>query len=161
VSQTGPPDGVRKRSPEIEAAYAYAREYYGSDAQLFSDWDLLIRHCPSVFVGYITLRKATFTTGPEAVLSPKFKELVILAIELALTKVNAPPVAHARLAIEAGATPAEVAEVVSLSIPIGGVLTYLESGRFVLRQAEAQYATMRASSLDDDDDDDDDEGWNA
>ena len=53
---------------------------------------------------------------------------------------------HAKWAIEAGATPAEVAEVASLCTLIGGMLTYQESGRFALHEAENQYATFELAT---------------
>lgn len=133
-------------APEIEAAFAYARDYYKNDAEVIRDYELLARYRPEVFAGYINFRQAAFNAGPDAALSPKFKELIILAIEIARTKVNEPPTGHARWAIEAGATPAEVAEVAGLCILIGGMLTYQEAGRFALREAEEHYARLRPES---------------
>jgi alkylhydroperoxidase/carboxymuconolactone decarboxylase family protein YurZ len=128
---------------DLTAAFDYARGYYRDDEGVIDDFELLSRYRPEVFAGYITLRQAAFNTGPDAALSAKLKELVILAIEIARTKVNEPPTAHARWAVEAGATPAEIAEVIGLCIMIGGMLTYQESGRFVLREAEQVYARTR------------------
>ena len=116
-------------------AWEYAEDYYRNE-QVIADFKLLAQYRPQVFEGYIGLRQAAFNTGPDAALSPKLKELIILAIEIARTKTNPPPVGHAKRAIEAGATPAEIAEVASLCIMIAGMLTYQESGRFVLRAAE-------------------------
>ena len=126
---------------EASAAWQYAQGYYGG-GDVIRDFELLARYRPQVFEGYIGLRQAAFNTGESAALSPKLKELIILAIEIARTKTNPPPVGHARKAIESGATPAEVAEVVSLCILIGGMLTYQESGRFVLRAAEERAAEL-------------------
>jgi alkylhydroperoxidase/carboxymuconolactone decarboxylase family protein YurZ len=128
---------------DVSAAFAYARDYYTGDEEVIKDYELLARYRPQVFAGYIQLRQAAFNTGAHAALSPKIKELVILAIELACTKVNEPPVGHAKWAIEAGATPAEVAEVAGLCTIIGGMLTYQESGRYALREAEDQYAISK------------------
>jgi alkylhydroperoxidase/carboxymuconolactone decarboxylase family protein YurZ len=132
-------------SPEVQDAFDYARGYYNGDQEVIDDYELLARYRPEVFAGYINLRRAAFNTGEGAALSPKVKELVILAIEFARTKVNGPPTGHAKWAIEAGATPAEVAEVASLCILIGGMLTYQESGRFALREAEEQYARLHGA----------------
>jgi alkylhydroperoxidase/carboxymuconolactone decarboxylase family protein YurZ len=134
-------------SSEVRAAFEYARGYYTGDDEVIEDYKLLARYRPEVFVGYIRLRQAAFNTGMDAALTPKMKELVILAIELACTKVNEPPVGHAKWAIEAGATPAEVAEVASLCIMIGGMLTYQESGRFALREAEDQHARSALNTV--------------
>lgn len=48
-----------------------------------------------------------------------------------------------RLGVEARATPADLAEVVGLCIPVGGMLTYQGSGRFVIRGAEGHYARLQ------------------
>ena len=53
----------------------------------------------------MTLRQAAFNIGEDAALSPKVKELIILAIEMARTKTNPPPVGHAIKAVDSGATP--------------------------------------------------------
>ena len=127
--------------PDLQAAWDYARDYY-QNPEVIADFELLARYRPEVFGGYITLRQAAFNTGPEAALSPREKELIILAIEIARTKVNPPPVGHARRAIKAGAPPADVAEVASLCIMISGMLSYQEAGRFALRAAEERYAAL-------------------
>jgi alkylhydroperoxidase/carboxymuconolactone decarboxylase family protein YurZ len=133
---------ARGSGADLEDAWAYARDYYQNPA-VIADFELLARYRPEVFAGYIGLRQAAFNRGEDAALSPKLKELIILAIEIARTKTNPPPVGHAKRAIESGATPAEVAEVASLCILIGGMLTYQESGRHALRAAEERYAELR------------------
>ncbi len=129
---------------DLEEAWRYAADYY-QNPTVIADFELLARYRPEVFAGYITLRQAAFNRDEGAALSPKLKELIILAIEIARTKTNPPPVGHAKRAIESGATPAEVAEVASLCILIGGMLTYQESGRHALRAAEERYAELQAA----------------
>ena len=124
--------------------WEYATTYY-QNPQVISDFEMLARYRPEVVQGYFSLRQAAFNTGAQAALTPKMKELVILAIEIARTKTNPPPVGHAKRAVESGATPAEIAEVASLCILIGGMLTYQESGRHALRAAEELYAQKNAS----------------
>ena len=124
------------------ASWEYAENYY-QNPQVIADFEMLARYRPEVFDGYIQLRKAAFNKGETAALEPKIKELIILAIEIARTKTNPPPVGHARRAVQSGATPAEVAEVVSLCILISGMLSYQESGRFVLRTAEETYQELQ------------------
>jgi hypothetical protein len=51
-------------------------------------------------------------------------------------KTNPPPVGHTRRAMAAGATVPEIAEVVSLCLMIGGMLTYHEAGWPVLKLAQ-------------------------
>jgi alkylhydroperoxidase/carboxymuconolactone decarboxylase family protein YurZ len=126
---------------DLADAWRYAEEYY-RNPEVIADFELLARYRPEVFGGYIGLRQAAFNTGEGASLTPREKELIILAIEIARTKVNPPPVGHAKRAIEAGATPADVAEVASLCIMISGMLSYQESGRHALRAAEERYAEL-------------------
>jgi alkylhydroperoxidase/carboxymuconolactone decarboxylase family protein YurZ len=118
---------------DIQAAWDYALEYYGEGVT--EVLGPLAEYRPEVFHGYIALRRAAFNTGPDAALSPKIKELVILAIEIATRKTNPPPVGHTRRAMAAGATVPEIAEVVSLCLMIGGMLTYHEAGWPVLKLA--------------------------
>lgn len=122
-------------------AWDYARNYYKSP-EVLKDFELLSRYRPEVFDGYMNLRQAAFNTGENAALPAKVKELIILAIEIARTKTNPPPVGHTIKAVDAGATPAEIAEVAGLCIMIGGMLTYQEAGRFVLRAAEERYQEL-------------------
>jgi alkylhydroperoxidase/carboxymuconolactone decarboxylase family protein YurZ len=123
-----------ERNFEMQAAWAYARSYY-QDERVIASFEPLARNNPGAFIGYMTLRKGIFE-APSGALSLKNKELVILAIECALRKTNPPPVYHAQRAVAAGATVDEIAEVVSICIMISGMLTYQESGRFVLEEAE-------------------------
>lgn len=130
---------------DLERSWAYAQDYY-RDAQAEEAFGLLARYRPEVFHGYITLRRGAFNTGPDAALSPKMKELIILAIEIASRKTNPPPTGHTRRAIQAGATVAEIAEVVSLCLMICGMLTYHESGLPVLAMAEELAAAQQGDS---------------
>jgi len=125
----------RVTEEQIEEAWRYATEYY-KDPKLRDTLGILAKYRPEVFYGYMKLRQGAFNTGPEAALSTKVKELVIIAIEVATRKTNPPPVGHTRRAIQAGATVEEIAEVVSLCLLICGMLTYHESGMHVLKAAE-------------------------
>lgn len=136
---------MNDREAALEAAWAYAKDYY-KNPEVIRDFELLARYRPDVFEGYIHLRKAAYNRDAGAALEPKIKELIILAIEIARTKTNPAPVGHAKRAIEAGATPAEVAEVASLCILIGGMLTYQESGRHALRAAEERHAELHGGA---------------
>ena len=127
---------------DVQKAWEYADTYYGDHVR--EVLGPLAKYRPEVFTGYITLRQGVFNTGPDAALSPKMKELIILAIEVATRKTNPPPTGHTRRAMAAGATVAEIAEVVSLCLMIGGMLTYHESGWPVLQLAEEIAATQAA-----------------
>ena len=120
---------------DLERAWEYARNYY-KNPEVIADFERLARYRPEVVHGYMTLRQAAFNTGPGAALDKKTKELIILAIEIAIRKVNPPPTGHTVRAVEAGATLEELAEVASLCIMIAGMISYQEAGRFVLREAE-------------------------
>jgi alkylhydroperoxidase/carboxymuconolactone decarboxylase family protein YurZ len=133
--------GIDSFDAELRAAWNYARDYY-QDERALASFEVLARHNPRAFVGYMTLRQGVFKAPPAGSLPLATKELIILAIECALKKTNPPPLVHARRAIAAGATVAEIAEVVSISIMIAGMLTYQESGRFVLEEAERLVGTQ-------------------
>jgi alkylhydroperoxidase/carboxymuconolactone decarboxylase family protein YurZ len=144
---------ARKSSErELAKALEYSKGYYRlkRSSEAVSErptkdglgWEVLARYRPEVLTGYLGLRQAAFNTGRGAALSEREKELVITAIEVARTKTNEPPTFHAKKAIDAGATVAEIAEVVSLCILIGGMLTYQESGKHALRAAEEYAASL-------------------
>ena len=120
----------------LEAAWEYARDYY-RDTKVEEEFELLARFQPEVFSSYMSMRRGLFQEPPDGALDHKTKELVILGIECMGRKTNPPPSGHTRKAIEAGATPEEVAEVVGLCIMLGGMITFRESGRFVLAEAVA------------------------
>jgi alkylhydroperoxidase/carboxymuconolactone decarboxylase family protein YurZ len=109
--------------------------YYGDILPAADEYRLLARHVPEFVEGYLRMRRALFAEGGAA-LDPKVRELVTVAILVALKKTNPPPISHTRKALEHGATPAELAEVLALCILLGGMVTYRESGRFVLREAD-------------------------
>ncbi len=129
---------------QMDDAWAYAAEYFHGR---LDSYELLAKYRPEVVHGYMTLRQAAFNVGEDAALSPKTKELVILAIEIARQMSAPPPVGHAVKAIEAGATPAEVAEVASLCLLIGGMLTYQQAGKHALRAAEERYAELNGADV--------------
>jgi alkylhydroperoxidase/carboxymuconolactone decarboxylase family protein YurZ len=118
----------------ISAAWEYARSYY-KDPEVEREFEILADLQPEVFASYMSMRSGLFKVPPDGALDRKTKELVILGMELMGRKTNPPPVGHTRKAVEAGATPREVSEVVGLAIMLGGMVTFRESGRFVLREA--------------------------
>jgi alkylhydroperoxidase/carboxymuconolactone decarboxylase family protein YurZ len=131
-----------KVTPEdIKRDWEYARKYYGDTAKLYGEepgtgpLELLAKYRPEVFHGYMTLRQGAFNLGPDAALSRKMKELIIIAIEVATRKTNPVPLGHTRRAIDAGASVEEIAETVSLCLMISGMLSYHEAGWPVLKEA--------------------------
>ncbi len=119
----------------LEKAMEYVREYY-KNPELTEEMERLARYVPEVIVGYTTLRRGLFRQPPEGALSRKDKELLCIAAELVARKTNPVPVGHTVKAIDEGATVQEVAEVVGIAIQLAGMITYRESGRFVLKAAE-------------------------
>jgi alkylhydroperoxidase/carboxymuconolactone decarboxylase family protein YurZ len=129
----------------LDAAWDYARGYY-KDKDVEGEFEMLARYQPNVFASYMAMREALFREPPDGALDHKTKELVILGIECVARKTNPPPTGHTRKAIEAGATPEEVAEVVGLCIMLGGMITFRESGRFVLREAVEHAERLRTGA---------------
>jgi alkylhydroperoxidase/carboxymuconolactone decarboxylase family protein YurZ len=143
-------EATPKVTPEqIERDWEYARKYYGDVGRLYGEkagsgaLEMLAKYRPEVFHGYMTLRQGAFNLGPDAALSRKMKELIIVAIEVATRKTNPVPLGHTRRAIDAGATVEEIAEVVSLCLLIAGMLSYHEAGWPVLQEA-VNYAETKA-----------------
>src|SRR5207248_549011 len=60
---------------------AYQTEYYQQHPEVMAGFAALARYRPSVIEGYLALRREAFNVGSGAALSPKIKELCILAME--------------------------------------------------------------------------------
>src|SRR5216117_4156043 len=116
------------------------KSYYENYPEVLKSYEMLVKYAPDVLDGYLTMRRAAFADDAEHVLPLKVKELIVIAVECALRKTNPPPLGHARRAIDAGATLQEIAEAVAICIPITGMMTYQESGQFVLKEAERYLA---------------------
>lgn len=97
---------------------------------------VLERYSPGALEGFYRLRQAT-TVG--STLSKKVRELIIVAVETALRK---DPSGHARLAVEAGATPQEIHDAVALCLWLAGMPAYHEGMKAV---AAAEEHAQRAS----------------
>jgi alkylhydroperoxidase/carboxymuconolactone decarboxylase family protein YurZ len=136
---------MSERDGEQGEAWEYAHGYY-RDKDAMRSFELLERYAPGVSEAYIGLRREAFRTERDSSLPDRVRELVIIAIECALMRTSPPPVMHARLAVDAGASVEEIAEVVALCIPIAGMLTYQESGKHVIAAAEAYVRERDADS---------------
>jgi alkylhydroperoxidase/carboxymuconolactone decarboxylase family protein YurZ len=135
---------VRKGNPRddnMANAWKYAREFMSPES--VANFELLAKYRPEVFESYIALRQAAYNEGARGALPLKVKELIVLAIEITRLKTSPPPVNHAKQAVDAGATPAEIAEVISLCVLLGGMVTWAESGRHVLQAAEERHRELR------------------
>jgi alkylhydroperoxidase/carboxymuconolactone decarboxylase family protein YurZ len=81
------------------------------------DWDDFVEVDPEFFERYCELAAHPWRHGP---LEPKAKALVLLAIDAAATHLYAPGARHhVRIALEHGATPAEVIETLELTSTLG------------------------------------------
>lgn len=109
--------------------------FYSIDAEIQENMKLLHKHAPGTIDAYIALRQSLYQDPPIAALTQREKELVILGMECALRKSNPSPEFHARSAVAAGASLKDIAEVLSLAIMIAGMVTYQESGQYVLAEA--------------------------
>ena len=129
---------------ELERAWQYTRQYY-RDEDVESSFRLLAEYAPDVFAGYMAMRRGTFPV-PDVEgsgFTAKWRELLMVAIEVSAL-MSPPPTYHAQRAIEAGATPDDVAEVISLCIILRGMISYQQSGRYAL-EAATQRAQVLAS----------------
>jgi len=116
---------------DLEAVRAYSKAYYG---EVLESYERLARYRPEVLVDWIKLRRSVFESEHADGLSLREIELISTAIEIIAHKPN--PDRHARLAIDAGATVRQVADVASVCILLGGMMTYIVSGQRALRAAE-------------------------
>jgi alkylhydroperoxidase/carboxymuconolactone decarboxylase family protein YurZ len=124
---------MNKRNVEadLEAVRAYSMDYYG---EVLESYERLARYRPEVLVDWIRLRRTIFEAPDAKGLDVRELELISTAIEIIAHKPN--PDRHAKLAVEAGATVKQVADVVSLCILLGGMMTYIVSGQHALKAAE-------------------------
>ncbi len=121
----------RDNAADLAAVRQYSMTYYG---EVLESYERLARYRPEVLVDWIQLRRTIFESNDSKGLSLKDLELISTAVEIIAHKPN--PDRHAKLAIEAGATVQQVADVVSLCILLGGMMTYIVSGQRALKAAE-------------------------
>lgn len=80
-------------------------------------WDQLRELDPEFMEAYLAFRSVPHRNGP---LPQKVKELVMIAVNAATTHLYAPGVRrHMKNALQAGATPAEILEVIQLTTVMG------------------------------------------
>ena len=152
MNEKSPVDGRRVSPEDHRKAWEYALSYY-PDAEhsgrpgrgILEDFALLNDYVPDAFYGYMQLRQGAFDVGPEAALDERTKELILVALGLASRKTNPPPLGHTRKALQAGASVAQIAELVALSIMYCGIISFDEGGRHILRAA-AEFAGDQAGA---------------
>lgn len=123
----------RDTAKDLEAIRKYSRECYGDVLECF---ERLARYRPEVLLDWMQLRRHIFDSQRGNGLDLRELELISTAIEIIAHKPN--PDRHARRAVDAGATVQQVADVVSLCILLGGMMTYIVSGQQALKAAETR-----------------------
>jgi len=119
----------------------YIMEEFGRIHPVFESME---KYNPELLKGFITSRRSTLPPkGKPEILSRKVKELIMVAVEVSLGR-GEKGKSHARKAVRAGATPAEIHEVVSLCQWLAGQATYVDGGMDAVKAAEDEEAKMKA-----------------
>src|ERR1700742_777342 len=86
----------------------------GLGSEMAGRFGLIATHAPAAFEGYQSIRAQAFKPPEDGgAIPPRYRELIVIAIDAALD--NPPGVAaHARQAVEAGATMEELAELITI-----------------------------------------------
>ncbi len=105
-------------------------------------YELLGRYLTPIIVDWSQMKKTLFQEPPAGALTLREKELITIGMQMASRFPNME--LHTRKAMEAGATAQQVAEVASMAILFGGMMTYVISGEKALRIAE-DYEKSRKS----------------
>lgn len=130
-------DGTK--ASNVEAAWAYLSEKF-HDKEVLDSFRLLAEYRPAALVGYVDLRAGASISSTNDCLSDRERALVLVAIACSLRK--RPPVTHARAAVQMGLGVGEIAEVVALCAAIGGMVTYQDTGQYVLKDAQNEFQKL-------------------
>ena len=99
------------RQEAIKAEFIQARGSWGEP------WETVLKIDPDFVAGYLHLYQVPWKKNH---LSPKFKELCYLSVSAAATHLYVPGILpHVRAALDLGATPAEILEVLELAATLG------------------------------------------
>jgi alkylhydroperoxidase/carboxymuconolactone decarboxylase family protein YurZ len=102
---------LTERQQEIKDEFIAARGTWGPP------WDTVLAIDPEFVAGYLHLYQVPWKKNH---LSPKFKELCYLSVSAAATHLYHPGIqAHLKAALDLGATPAEILEVLELASTLG------------------------------------------
>lgn len=129
-----------KKNQGLAMVRKYSLNYYG---RIIDAFETLGRYLPDPMVKWIELRQSIFDESPAGGLTIREKELIATAIEIIFRKPDSAP--HAKLAIKAGGTPREVAEVCAICILLGGMVPHMASGQHALKAAEEEYERQMKS----------------
>jgi len=116
-----------------EETKKYILEKFGRMHPVFEHMD---KYSPEIVDGFIRIRRATLPPeGVEGAIPEKYKELIIIAVEVATGR-GEKGRTHARRAVRLGAKPKEVQEAVSLCIWLAGWATWVDGGSEAVKAAE-------------------------
>jgi len=121
----------------MEMVREYSLKYYGRPNERY---ELLGRYLPEAMANWIELRKSIFPDPAVGGLTLREKELICTAIEIARRQPDT--TLHAKLAIRAGASVKDVAEVCAICILLGGMMSYIATGASALKAAEEEYEKL-------------------
>lgn len=117
-----------------EDVIAKCEEFYGEIPEGFEG---LLNQYPGVIESYLETRSQAFQDPPEGALSWREKYLVLLAIEISNRKV---PATHTRNFVKRhGGSPKDVAEVATICLCLGGMITNIEAGNETIKIAEETF----------------------
>jgi alkylhydroperoxidase/carboxymuconolactone decarboxylase family protein YurZ len=120
-----------KKEKSMENVREYCTSYFG---RVLDHHELMGRYYPECLEKWMEARQSLFKDPPEGALTLREKELIAIAIEIAVRKPNVS--FHVKKAIDAGATAKEIAELAGICMLLAGMITLVESGQHALRVAE-------------------------
>ncbi|MDT0443462.1 carboxymuconolactone decarboxylase family protein [Streptomyces johnsoniae] len=113
------PPSVQKPSParESPSPQELRRAVIEMHGAWDEQWEAVLEFAPHLLAAYVRLAGVPHRKGH---LDGKTRELVYLAVDAAVTHLHAPGVRqHIRRALDLGATPGEITEVIELTTPVG------------------------------------------
>ncbi len=114
-------EGVDARRRELKDAFIRERKYWSPG------WDTVLAYSPEYFEAYLGLSRIPWVDG---VLDEWFKELVYVAIDVVTTHLFTAGIrTHVAKAIEYGATPDQVVDVITIASNIGVHSTLMGVGQ--------------------------------
>lgn len=96
--------------------------------------ELLAEYTPTALKGMLEFRRGFMAEPPTGALPKKVKELIFIVLDTVSNNVEGGK-AHARAAVKAGATVAEIAEALVMTMYLRGVPTMEVAGKEILKAA--------------------------
>lgn len=96
--------------------------------------ELLADYTPAALKGMLEFRRSFMAEPPVGALQKKVKELIFVVLDTVVNNIEGGK-AHARAAIKAGATVAEIAEALVITMYITGIPSMEVAGKEILKAA--------------------------